>query len=146
MHTTAFWLRFPAAFLDTLGDYSPTEKQSGIMALGNAMRTVASLLLMCDPRDLGIALSDPADAATAFEPNLYLYDNYSGGIGQSAPLYRMATRLLENTAGLIGSCPCDAGCPSCVGATGEIGERGKEVAAKILGKLRAEQISKRKEC
>ncbi len=135
MHTTAFWLHFPAAFLAAMGDYSPAEKQSGILAAGNAMRTVAALLLMCDPRDLGIALSEPDAAVSVFEPNLYLYDAYPGGIGQSAPLYRLAPRLIENTAGLIGSCACDAGCPSCVGASGEIGERGKEVAAKILAML-----------
>src|SRR5260221_4382645 len=58
MHTTAFWLHFPAEFLAGLGDFTPTEKQSGIAGLGNALRTVASLLLMCDPRDLGVAMSE----------------------------------------------------------------------------------------
>ena len=58
MHTTSFWLHFPAAFLARLGDYTPTERQSGIIGLGNALRTVAALLLMCDPRDLGVALSE----------------------------------------------------------------------------------------
>src|SRR5438034_10968789 len=49
MHTTAFWLHFPAAFLGSLTEFTPTEKQSGITGLGNALRTVAALLLMCDP-------------------------------------------------------------------------------------------------
>src|SRR5262249_53807336 len=49
MHTTAFWLHFPAAFLASLAEFTPTEKQSGIQGLGNALRTVAALLLMCDP-------------------------------------------------------------------------------------------------
>src|SRR5437660_9316356 len=95
MHTTAFWLHFPAAFLDRFADLSPTDKQDGIMGLGHALRTIASLLLMCDPRDLGVALSEEiATGLQAFEPNLYLYDNYSGGIGQSAPLYQMTPKLL----------------------------------------------------
>ena len=59
MHTTAFWLHFPAAFLARFAEYTPTEKQSGISGLGNALRTVAALLLMCDPRDLGIARDRP---------------------------------------------------------------------------------------
>lgn len=137
MHTTSFWLHFPAAFLAGLGDFTPTEKQSGISGLGNALRTVAALLLMCDPRDLGVALSEQVEGVTVFEPNLYLYDMYPGGIGQSAPLYRMAPDLLKKTAGLLASCGCDAGCPSCVGPTGEIGERGKEVAVRILAELTA---------
>jgi hypothetical protein len=31
---------------------------------------------------------------------------------------------------------CDAGYPSCVGPVGEIGERGKEAASRILAELR----------
>jgi DEAD/DEAH box helicase domain-containing protein len=136
MHTTSFWLHFPAAFLASLGDYTPTERQSGISGLGNALRTVAALVLMCDPRDLGVALSEEdGDAAVVFEPNLYLYDAYPGGVGLSAPLYRLTDSLLRYTAELVAGCACDAGCPSCVGPVGEIGERGKEVAAKILALL-----------
>ena len=88
MHTTAFWLHFPAAFLAALNEYTPAERQNGLTGLGNAFRTVASLLLMCDPRDLGVALTeDISGGLLAWEPNLYLYDSYSGGVGLSAPLY-----------------------------------------------------------
>jgi DEAD/DEAH box helicase domain-containing protein len=97
------------------------------------LRTVAALLLMCDPRDLGVALSEEVSAT--FEPNLYLYDTYPGGVGQSAPLYRMAPRLLQQTAELLAACACEAGCPSCVGAPGEVGERGREVAHRLLAEL-----------
>jgi len=135
MHTTSFWLHFPAAFLAGLGDYTPTERQSGISGLGNALRTVAALLLMCDPRDLGVALSEDVEGVQVFEPNLYLYDAYPGGVGLSAPLFRLTPRLLKHTAELLAACQCDAGCPSCVGPVGEVGERGKEVAAKILQAL-----------
>ncbi len=138
MHTTAFWLHFPAAFLARFAEFTPTDKQSGIAGLGNALRTVAALLLMCDPRDLGVAMSDQiAGGLDTFEPNLYLYDSYPGGIGQSAPLYRMAVNLLRQTAGLLASCGCDTGCPSCVGPAGEVGENGKEVAMRILRELTA---------
>jgi DEAD/DEAH box helicase domain-containing protein len=136
MHTTAFWLHFPAEFLARFSAYTPAEKQSGISGLGNALRTVAALLLMCDPRDLGVALSeDISGGLETFEPNLYLYDMYPGGVGQSAPLYRLAPRLLKQTAELLAGCGCEAGCPSCVGPAGEVGERGKEVAARMLGEL-----------
>ncbi len=137
MHTTSFWLHFPAAFLAGFAEYTPTERQNGLTGLGNAFRTVASLLLMCDPRDLGVALTeDIAGSLAAWEPNLYLFDSYSGGVGLSAPLYRMSDRLLSQTAGLIAGCGCEAGCPACVGPVGEIGDKGKEVAAKILQRLR----------
>jgi len=136
MHTTAFWLHFPAAFLERLDGFTPVERASGVLGLGNALRTVASLLLMCDPHDLGVALSEEiATGRSAFQPNLYLYDAYSGGTGQSGPLYRMTDRLLRQTAELIAGCGCEAGCPSCVGPVGEVGERGKEAAGRILAEL-----------
>jgi DEAD/DEAH box helicase domain-containing protein len=113
MHTTSFWLRFAAAYLTAFTQFSPTEKQSGINGLGNAIRTVGSVLLMCDPRDLGVAVTEAT--LEGWEPNLYLYDTYPGGVGLSAPLYRAADQLLAQTCTMIQGCPCENGCPSCVG-------------------------------
>jgi DEAD/DEAH box helicase domain-containing protein len=133
MHTTSFWLHFPASFLAGFEQYSATERQNGLTGLGNAFRTIASLLLMCDPRDLGVALTeDLSNGMRTWEPDLFLYDSYSGGVGLSAPLYRLSDRLMGQTRELIETCGCEAGCPACVGPAGEIGERGKEVALGIL--------------
>lgn len=138
VHTTAFWLHFPESFLARLQDVTPAERQSGLTGLGNALRAVASLLVMCDPRDLGVAITeDISGGLKTWEPNLYLFDNYPGGIGQSAPLQRLHHRLLTGAAELLAACRCDSGCPSCVGPIGEVGERGKEVAARILAELLA---------
>ena len=146
MHTTAFWLHFPEEFLARLGEgglsesglsgYSPTDKKNGLIGLGNVMRTIASLLLMCDPRDLGVTIgSDLEGGAGEFEPNIYLYDNYPGGIGQSEPLFRLRRTLVERSKELLEACPCEAGCPSCVGPVGEVGEKAKEVALRLAGEL-----------
>ena len=137
MHTTAFWLHFPESFLARFPDLTPTDKQNALVGLGNALRTAAAFLLMCDPRDLGVAFGeDISKGLKSYEPDLFLYDNYAGGIGQSAPLYKMSGKMLDHAAGLLAACPCEAGCPSCVGPVGEIGERGKEAAARILAELR----------
>jgi DEAD/DEAH box helicase domain-containing protein len=136
MHTTSCWLHFPPAFLDRFPGLSPTGRLNALSGLGHALRTVAALLLMCDPRDLGVSLTE-ADGAPAqgFEPNLHLYDNYPGGIGQSEPLWNMVERLLAGARGLIAACPCDDGCPSCTGPPGETGARGKTAALEILAAL-----------
>src|ERR1019366_2937930 len=124
MHTTAFWLHFPETFLARFADLTPTEKQSGFVALGALLCTVGSPPVTCDPRDLGVSITEAiAGSLQTFEPNLYLYDNYPGGIGQSAPLFKMTRPLLEGAAALLRGCPCEAGCPGCVGPIGEVGER-----------------------
>jgi DEAD/DEAH box helicase domain-containing protein len=136
MHTTAFWLHFPETFLARFPDLSPTERQNGLTALGNALRTVAAFLLMCDPHDLDVAFAeDISQGVKSHEPDLFLYDNYAGGVGLSEPLYQMAAKLLKHASELIAGCPCEAGCPSCAGPVGEIGEHGKEAALRILGEL-----------
>ena len=117
---------------------------------------MATLLLMCDRRDLGTAVGErPASPGVEtewqrilsgyatirskmkefFEPNLYLYDAYPGGIGFSEPLYRVHDLLLRRTRELIAACPCESGCPSCVGPAGDEVERTKEAALAILDRL-----------
>jgi DEAD/DEAH box helicase domain-containing protein len=153
MHTTAFWLTLGHGLLMEL-PFTLSERQSGIFGLLNALGSMATLLLMCDRRDLGTAVGErPPSAASEinwedfaaprttsdmpefFEPNLYLYDAYPGGIGFSEPLYRISNVLLERTRELIGACPCENGCPSCIGPAGDRSERTKDVALAILGHL-----------
>ncbi len=136
MHTTSWWMHFPAAFLEQLAGYSPSERANGLAGLANALRAVAALLVMCDPRDLGTSITEEiAGGLATWEPNLYLYDRYPGGIGQSLPLFQLTRRLLEGGRDLLERCPCEAGCPSCAGPAGEVGDKGKEVALEILRRL-----------
>ncbi len=146
MHTTAFWLHFPEAFLARFPDLTSTEKQNGLTGLANVLRTVAALLLMCDPRDLGIAFAEDISKGTrSFEPDLFLFDNYPGGIGQSQPLFKLTGKLLPGAMEVLRTCGCESGCPACVGPVGEVGERGKEAALKILEGLtsRIDLVSQR---
>ena len=155
MHTTAYWITLERPLLESL-PFSVNERQSGMFGLLHALESVATLLLMCDRRDLGTAIGErpPApgheeDTATAirvedavaanakefFEPNLYLYDAYPGGIGFSEPLFRAHDLLMEKTRELISSCECEQGCPSCVGPVGDLAPRAKEAALAILHRL-----------
>lgn len=158
MHTTAFWITLERKLLVAL-PFALSDRQGGIFGMLHALETMATLLLMCDRRDLGTAVGErPAEPgadtdwqeATApvttgkseeikelFEPNLYLYDAYPGGIGFSEPLFRVHDLLLPRTRELIAACPCEKGCPSCVGPAGEKSERTKEAALAILGRLGA---------
>jgi DEAD/DEAH box helicase domain-containing protein len=154
MHTTAFWITLERELLAGL-PFALSDRQSGIFGLLYALESMATLLLMCDRRDLGTAvgerpaspgietdwqefttaMNDPSQMKEFFEPNLYLYDAYPGGIGFSEPLFRVHDLLLRRTRELIAACPCEQGCPSCVGPVGEKSERAKEAALKILERL-----------
>ena len=152
MHTTAFWITLCRELLEDL-PFALSNRQSGIFGLLFALESMATLLLMCDRRDLGTAVgerpatpgletdirptpvADLTQATEFFEPNLYLYDAYPGGIGFSEPLFRVHDLLLRRTRELISSCPCEQGCPSCVGPSGEKSERTKEAALAILARL-----------
>ena len=153
MHTTSFWLTLGHSPLAEL-PFSLSERQSGIFGVLYALGSMATLLTMCDRRDLGTTVGErPPSAASEinwedfavsaklseakefFEPNLYIYDAYPGGIGISEPLYRACDTLLNRTLELISACPCENGCPSCVGPAADRSERTKEVASQILGRL-----------
>jgi DEAD/DEAH box helicase domain-containing protein len=153
MHTTAFWLTLPRPMMEAL-PYNSTERLDGVNGLASALGAIATLLVMCDARDLGTSVGENAELEVSeepdpeggqpgkrtvvrkiFEPNIYLYDSYPGGVGLSEPLFRMSGSLLEKTHKLISECPCPTGCPSCVGPIGEIGEKGKEVALEILRRM-----------
>ena len=148
MHSTAFWLTLERPIVESL-PFSVRERQNGMHGLLYALESMATLLLMCDRRDLGATIGErppspglgieweeqPHEERELFEPNLYLYDAYPGGIGFSEPLYCVADMLLSRTRELISACPCERGCPSCVGPSGDGGEHAKEVALAILEKL-----------
>src|SRR6266436_4358465 len=154
MHTTSYWITLERPLLESLA-FTISERQSGMFGLLHALESVATLLLMCDGRDLGTAIGErPPDAAGAehfsaarmeevvganakefFEPNLYLFDAYPGGIGFSEPLFRAHELLVQKTRELIAACGCEQGCPSCVGPAGDLAPRAKEATLAILDRL-----------
>jgi DEAD/DEAH box helicase domain-containing protein len=155
MHTTSYWIAIPAETMAEL-PFGTADRRDGVVGLAFAMRNVAPLLLMCDGHDIGLSVDgvslaaagrlgglDRSSAANgssgvqdlANEPTIYLYDNYPGGIGFSEPLFGMHRELVDRTRDLIDGCPCQSGCPSCVGPEGATGPRAKAVASHLLARL-----------
>jgi DEAD/DEAH box helicase domain-containing protein len=153
MHTTSYWITLERPLVESL-PFTVSDRQSGMFGLLHALESMATLLLMCDRRDLGTAIGErppepgvPGATAAAiapatpdapqefYEPNLYLYDAYPGGIGFSEPLHELHDMLLSRTRELIRACPCEKGCPSCVGAAGDATEHAKDAALAILDLL-----------
>jgi len=149
MHTTAYWLTVPKSVLAAL-PYASDDRRDGVVGLSFAMRQVAQLLLMCDRQDIGISIGSGEQGeetdltrmgqpvTLSEEPRIFIYDNYPGGIGFSAPLFGMHADLLARTRELIAGCECAHGCPTCVGPVGDTGPLAKLVALRILDLLVSE--------
>lgn len=146
MHTTALWWTLADWALDTAFP-SRQAALDGFLGAAHALHHLAALMSLSEPRDLGRAVGDgaatwsavlegdgrgglrslegtPLDAEAAgrrFQPTLYLYDNYPGGIGLAAPLFESRAELVRRARALVAECPCRSGCPGCVGPV--LGER-----------------------
>jgi DEAD/DEAH box helicase domain-containing protein len=152
MHTTSYWLTIPQSVMAAM-PFGTADRRDGVIGLAHAMKNVAPLLLMCDGHDLGMSIDGlsvdggnrlggtvrgdlpPELSAT---PTIFLYDSYPGGIGFSEPLFGMHEPLLERTLDLIAGCPCESGCPSCVGPEGATGPLAKAAALHLLRSLTGE--------
>ena len=114
--------------------YSRLELEVAMQGLANVLRHTASVFLMCDPRDLGVApqVRSPQTGG----PTIFVFDIFPGGVGLSPRLFDMHDRLLEASAELIAACPCVSGCPSCIGA---IFDRDVDAKATALRLARQEE-------
>jgi DEAD/DEAH box helicase domain-containing protein len=105
--------------------------RSGLAGLGFVLGNLAPLFLMCDTRDLGVH-TDPAWSAADGQPSVVLYDLVPAGIGFSQKLFEIHDELTQRALELVNECPCEDGCPSCVGPGGENGLGGKAETLAIL--------------
>jgi DEAD/DEAH box helicase domain-containing protein len=109
--TVGLWIRLP----DALRDMVLAEERhfmGGIHAAEHALISLFPLLAICDRGDIG-GISYPQHPQTGGAA-IFVYDGYPGGVGLAAKGFASLGPLLEKTAALLASCPCEAGCPSCV--------------------------------
>ncbi len=105
--------------------------RTGMDGVAYALGNLAPLHLMCDRRDIDVAIireqtegellshrpptgSAPSQKAMT-APRIYIYERIPAGIGFSAQLYERHDELMAGAADLIRSCACRYGCPACVG-------------------------------
>ncbi len=87
--------------------------RSGLGGAAALIEGVAPLFLMCDGRDLGI-LAEPQDANTGL-PTITVYERTPGGVGYAEQLFDSMPEILQAALDLVTACPCENGCPACVG-------------------------------
>lgn len=139
MHTTAVWWQVRPEALESSFD-NRQQALDGFLGAAYAMHHVAALQSMAEPQDLGRAVGDgdakwfatvgssgrgmlrnfdghevDLNGQPRFRPAVFLYDNYPGGIGLSAPLYERRAGVVKQAKAMIDACECRYGCPSCIG-------------------------------
>lgn len=161
MQTTSYWFTFPHAMLKATG-HARSDLLDGVVGLAYLLHHLAPFTLMCDVRDIHRCVGDhaaewfarcgrdvrakggrvePFDAAgnpvllddlATFEPTVFLYDSYPGGVGFSPHLFDAHEGLFTRALATLRSCSCPQGCPSCVGPVNEVGVHSKEIARELL--------------
>ena len=131
LQTTAYWLTAESA----RDHWRRHELDVALVGVGRAIQTIASVLLMGDPRDLGLVTQ--VRSPHAEEPTIYLYEAVPGGIGLAERLWQRHEELIQGAADLIASCGCEGGCPSCTGPRLEPGVDARALAMRLLRELGA---------
>lgn len=131
MHTRSCALLFRdekrvGALFSSRGDQ---ERESIIARLGTLVKNVSPVFLLCDSRDIGIAerLKDPHFGCTS----LFIYDMYPGGTGLSEGFTEKIEEILPACLELVKYCPCESGCPSCVGPESAMDAHGTGASSSI---------------
>jgi DEAD/DEAH box helicase domain-containing protein len=86
--------------------------REGLLGISNVAKEVIPIFSMCDTMDIGSAV----DSSAANAPGIFVFDRFPGGLGFSLKAYDMIEDIMTACLDLIDKCPCENGCPSCVGS------------------------------
>jgi DEAD/DEAH box helicase domain-containing protein len=135
LQTTAYWLTADGAAEGWRRD----ELDVALLGAGRAIQAVASVLLMVDPRDLGLVTQVRSPHHES--PTIYLYEAVPGGVGLSERLFARHDELVAGSTELIRACSCEAGCPACTGPRLEPHVDAKALALRLLQELGAAVVA-----
>jgi DEAD/DEAH box helicase domain-containing protein len=107
--TQALWYVLPERLSGAL---PPDVLLGALHATEHGQIAVLPLIAMCDRWDIG-GLSTNVHFQTG-RATIFVYDGHPGGVGITLRGYEQFERLLGDAERLIGECPCESGCPSCV--------------------------------
>jgi hypothetical protein len=110
LETTAFWLISPATLMEQVRQ-AGLDAHSGLRAVGYATRMLLPLFITCDTLDF----SHTVGSANSPWNTIFVYERYPHGLGFTEKAYEQMHRILPAVRDHIANCPCQEGCPCCVG-------------------------------
>ena len=110
LKTTAFWLT-PSDDVRAEMKVHGRRASEGLVGLRNLAVVALPFVAMCDSRDLSAVVN----SHNTGRPTMIVYDRYPGGLGYSEKGFARINDLLAICREMVATCPCEEGCPSCVG-------------------------------
>jgi DEAD/DEAH box helicase domain-containing protein len=110
LQTAALWLAPDDAIRQVMKS-AGLRASEGVVGLRNVALVALPLVAMCDSRDLGGVV----DSKNLGRTTMILYDRYPGGLGYCERGFAQMAQVLAICLDMVRDCPCDDGCPSCVG-------------------------------
>jgi DEAD/DEAH box helicase domain-containing protein len=138
MHTTSMWWQLPVDARERMAT-SGLDLGDALKGLAHLLGTVAPVFVMADVRDLRAQAMLRAPFTGA--PTLYLYDAVPGGVGYARRIYQQWEEIRAAALAHVRRCSCRRGCPSCVGAVVESGDRARDGAAWLLARAAGELVA-----
>lgn len=122
--TESAWIELPGNVVSAYrrllqeGNDGKLIRNNHFEGLCYAMKNAARLVTMTEQEDIGAAVSKSAvfaENVTEEKAYLFLYDQYTGGLGYAEKAYDLLPEIIQNAISMVEGCPCEDGCAACVG-------------------------------
>jgi DEAD/DEAH box helicase domain-containing protein len=133
MDTEAFWIVLGPSVVRA-SRLLDGGRSGALLAFGRLLGRIAPLWVRCDPADLRVVAE--VKSKSTGEPTVYLHEVVPGGVGLTDRCFEVFDRILGVMGEVVDTCPCDRGCPACVGPPAESGPEGKLTVAALVRALR----------
>ena len=128
LHTSAAWIELK----ETDPSIGTKTLEQLLLGISNVLRHIIPIHVMCDRSDIHVV--SQIRAAHTQLPTIFIYDHYPGGIGLAEDVYKRIDEIKAAAGALIRKCPCEDGCPSCIGTEIE-GQDAKRKSVQLLEAL-----------
>lgn len=129
LHTTATWIELG----EELSKMDAPMLEQALVGISNVLRHLVPMFVMCDRTDIHVV--PQMKAPHSGMPTIFLYDRYPGGIGLSEAVFERYDEIMGEVKHLLERCPCENGCPSCIGVIEASNHSVKKNVISFLHKL-----------
>ena len=122
--TESTWITIPENVVDTYRSLLVPDRNGNRMlnnhfeGLCYALKNAAMMTTMTERDDIDAVISNNAvipDSQEEQTVSLFIYDKYEGGLGYAEKISEVIPQIIDNAIRMLEGCPCEDGCPACVG-------------------------------